>query len=675
MPMTSVIVRPGVNSMMTLAQNEAGVSASNLMRYQQGMIQKQGGWVQYYPFTISSTIKELFGWQGLAGGQYLAVGATQSLSTINSNTNNVITPQTFISNVTPDFSVSSGSNIVTVVDPGSSMTVYNSIYFNTPVAVGGLLLNGAYRINTVGGSSSYTIISSNVSSATVTSSGILAKFTTSSGNFAVTVELPNNNFPATPGLFQQFIAPTSVGGLTIEGPYQISSIIDSTSFVITATTQASSAATVSQNNGLVQIVHNVQLGAAATGTGYGIGGYGLGGYGTGVAGATGATGTPITATDWSLTNWGDALLACPYGGPIYVWSPSGGFTNAGIITEAPAFNGGIFVSQPQQILVAWGSVQSTGVRDPLTVRWSDILNYTQWSVTPQTYAGSFRLPSGSVIKGGIQSAQQGIIWTDIECWVMQYVGQPAVFNFTKVGSGCGLVGMHAAGVLSGTVYWMGRNNFFSLTDKGVTPLPCSVWNYVFQNIDMNNLDKVRCATNTMFNEVTWFFPASGGNGENSLYVKLNQTENEWDYGVLGRSAWIDVTVLGNPISADTNGFIYQHEIGYDNNTLPMQTYFESGYWAISDGNDMAFVDWIMPDMQFGTFAGNKDAILQITFKATDYPGDTPRIYGPYSFTQATEYINTRIRGRLMAIRVESQDAGSFYRLGRIRYRWAPAGRR
>ena len=675
MPMTSATLRPGINTMMTLAQNEAGFSASNLMRYQQGMIQKLGGWNQYYPFTISSTVRELFGWQGLAGGKYLAVGATQSLSVINSNTNNVITPQTFITNVTPNFSVSSGSNIVTVVDPGSSMTVYNSIYFNTPVAVGPLLLDGAYRINTISGSSAYTIISSNVSSATVVSSGVVPVFNTTGGNFAVNVTLPNNNYQAIAGLFHQFIAPTSVGGLTIQGPYQVSSVTDSTSFVINATTQASSTATASMNGGLVQILHNIQIGAPATGTGYGIGGYGLGGYGTGVAGASGATGTPITATDWSLVNWGDALLACPYGGAIYAWSPSGGFSNAGIVATAPAFNGGIFVSMPQQILVAWGSVQSTGVRDPLTVRWSDSLNYTQWAVTSQTFAGSFRLPTGSIIMGGIQSATTGIIWTDIEVWVMQYVGQPIVFNFTQVGTGCGLVGQHACGVLGGAVYWMGRNNFFSLTGSGVAPISCPVWNYVFQNIDTNNLNKVRCATNTMFNEVTWFFPAVGGNGENSLYVKLNTTENEWDYGMLGRSAWIDVTVLGNPIGSDTSGFIYQHDMGYDNNTLPMQTYFESGYWSISDGNDLAFVDWIMPDMQFGIFSGTKTANLLITFKATDYPGDTPRLYGPYPFNQTTEYINTRIRGRLMAIRVESQDAGSFYRLGRVRYRWAPAGRR
>ena len=167
------------------------------------------------------------------------------------------------------------------------------------------------------------------------------------------------------------------------------------------------------------------------------------------------------------------------------------------------------------------------------VRWSDALDYTNYTVSSQTWAGSFHIPTGSVIKGGIQSAQQGIIWTDIECWVMQNIGQPIVFGFNRVGSGCGLVGQHAMGILNGNVFWMSFNNLFVLSQNGVTPIPCPVWNFVFQNIDTANLSKVRCAINSLFEEVAWFFPALNGTGENTLYIKFNTLENEWDYGSLG----------------------------------------------------------------------------------------------------------------------------------------------
>src|SRR6266478_6642590 len=127
MPMASVTLRPGVNTMLTPAQNEAGVSQANLVRYQQGMIQKYGGWSQYYPASIGSTIRELFGWQGLTGNSYLGIGATQSLSVIISGANTDITPQILTTNPTPSFSISSGSKIVTIVDPNSSASIFTTI--------------------------------------------------------------------------------------------------------------------------------------------------------------------------------------------------------------------------------------------------------------------------------------------------------------------------------------------------------------------------------------------------------------------------------------------------------------------------------------------------------------------------------------------------------------------
>ncbi len=692
MPMTSVTLKPGVNTMMTLAQNEAGVSVSNLVRYQQGMIQKYGGWSQYYPVAIGSTIKELWGWQGLTNNSYLGIGATQSLSVLVSGTNTDITPQARTSNNPPNLSISSGSNVVTVIDANSSATNFTTVYFNTPISIGNLLLNGAYAVNTVLGSSNYTILSSVVASTTITSSGVLPFFTVSSGSALVTVTLSNNNFPLTQGLYQQFIASTTLGGVTIQGPYSIRGVAtssnplvyDSTNFQIAASNQGSSAATGYMNSGNAQINYFFTIGPPAS-LGYGLSYYGgsssvtstgpLTGYGTNAAAPSGG-GTAITATDWSLTNWGETLLACPSGGPVYSWSAGTGFSNASVVTTAPFFNGGLFVSQPQQILVLWGSVQSTGVKDPLVVRWSDALDYTNYTVSSQTWAGSFHIPTGSIIKGGIQSAQQGIIWTDIDCYVMQNIGQPLVFGFNRVGSGCGLVGQHAMGVLNGGVYWMGFNNFFALANEGVATLPCAVWNFVFQNIDTTNLSKVRCATNSMFNEVAWFFPQINGNGENALYVKLNVSENEWDYGTLSRSAWIDVTVLGNPIGSDLTGTIYQHEIGYNAGTTAIDTSFQTGYWSISDGNDLVTVDWILPDMQFSNYSQTSTpSTLTLTFYAVDYIGDTPRTYGPYTFVQGTEYINTRIRGRFLSCKVEGVDLNSFWRIGRIRYRFAPDGRR
>ena len=153
----------------------------------------------------------------------------------------------------------------------------------------------------------------------------------------------------------------------------------------------------------------------------------------------------------------------------------------------------------------------------------------------------------------------------------------------------------------------------------------------------------------------------------------------WDYGTLGRTAWIDQSVLGPPIGAGSDNFLYQHEVGNDayvgSQATAMASSAGSGYFALDQSADnLVFVDQIWPDMKWGTYSGNPNATVNITFNATNYPGDTPIAYGPYTMTQQTEYISVRIRARLMQIVISSDDVGTFWRLGGIRYRFQPDGR-
>ena len=675
MPWGAIQLKPGVDTQMTLSANSAGVSASQLIRYKESLIQTIGGWQNYVNFTIGSTVRDLHAWQDAAGVKHLGVAATAQLAVITAGSLQDITPQTTTTNQVPNLSISSGSNLLTIVDGGANASVFNAIYFNTPISIGPYLINGAYPIHSVGGSTIYTIVLPSVSSATVTSSGKLPVFNTSSGSGSVTVTLSNNGFTTTTGLFQQFIAPTSVGGLTIQGKYQIASILDSTQFTINAVTQATTTATATMNASLAQIVYYVTLGPLAAGSGFGAGGFGSGGFGTGTAQA-GVPGTPITAVDWTQDNWGEVLLSCPQDGPIYAWAPDFGFQNAQVINQAPFFNGGIFISMPQQILVAWRSVQSTGVQDALVVRWSNAGDYTNWVVSNQTTAGSFHFSSGSYIVGGIQGPGYGLLSTDIEVHTMTYVGGTVIFNFNRVGTGCGWVSSHACGVLSGNPFWMSNNNFFTLGSNGVVPLPCSVWDQVFQNLSTALQSKVRCAVNSPFNELFWFYPSAASMGENDSYVKVHIEggEYEWDYGSLVRTAWTDVSILGMPISVDTSGQIVQHETGTSITGAGLPS-IQTGWWTVGEGSDIPIIDFIIPDFIYGTRSGTPGASINITFFGVDYPGDTPTIYGPYTVTSATEFINVRARNRLLSALIQSNASSEFWRIGRIRFRYAQSGRR
>jgi hypothetical protein len=685
--MQDIVLQAGVNAQMTLALNTAGINVSNLIRYKSGLVEKLGGWQLYYPYQFSLTpIRDIHVFQSLRGTQYVAAGALNKLGVIASGALTDITPQGFQSSPTPSFDVTAGGNVVTVRDTGSCMTAYGTVRFDTPVAIAGLLLSGAYPVNSVIDQNTYTILVPTNSSATVSSGGILPKFWCSSGVGTIDVELPNNGYLNTVGLLYPFRAPTNVGGVTIQGPYQVTTIFDSTDFAIgspTPTTSAvSSGSPVSMNGGLASIYHYVVQGPPV-GAPYGAGSYGTGPYGYGVA-AGGGPAPPITVTDWELDNWGQNLIACQQNGPIFVWSPDVGLSVATPIVagNAPQFNAGAFVSKPQQILFAWGSCNSiTQMQDPLMIRWSDIgaqQGYAQWNVTTTSYAGSFRIPSGSAIKAAIQSPLTAVFLTDVDAWTANYIGLPIVWSFLQIAYGCGCIGEHAITIQNGVTYWVGQANFYALTSNGIQSLPCSVWDFFFQQLDRANQSKVRMASNSAFSEITTYFPVIGGTGENSAYVKVHieGQEYQWDYGFLDRTAWTDVSIVGMPIGSDDDNFIYQHETSNDANGTPINAAIETGYFTIGDSSELAFVNWVLPDAKWApTGSGAASAQLTFTFFAADYAGQLERIYGPYSVTQGVPSINCRMRGRFWRMRVESTDLGSFWRFGRLKFRWSPFGRR
>lgn len=377
----------------------------------------------------------------------------------------------------------------------------------------------------------------------------------------------------------------------------------------------------------------------------------------------GFTGT----TDWSLDNWGEYMVASPHMGEIFYWNPAGGAGRCEVMPNAPTVNEGIFISMPERQVIAYGSTFN-GIQDPLLVRWCDVGNFSSWVGTVTNQAGSYRIPKGSMIVGGLQGPQQSLLWTDIALWSMQYISQPFIYSFNEIGTGCGLVGRKAAATMSGVVYWMSQSQFFQLSGGGPEPIQCPVWDVIFQDIDTANWQNVRCAPNSRFGEVSWFYPTIGSGGVPTKYVKYNTFTNQWDFGTLGRTAWIDQSVFGPPIGAGDSLYIYQHETSKDADGIAMNSSFTTGYFALAEGDQKTFLDQLWPDMKWGYYNGVQDADVSITFYTTDYPGRTPAVHGPYTVTQATDYITPRIRARLISIKVSSSDIGSFWRLGNIRYR-------
>jgi len=169
---------------------------------------------------------------------------------------------------------------------------------------------------------------------------------------------------------------------------------------------------------------------------------------------------------------------------------------------------------------------------------------------------------------------------------------PYIYSFNEIGSGCGMIARKAAAFMGGIGYWMGPAQFFTLSGAGIQTLPCTVWDVVFQNLntaidpvlDEPNTQKIRVAVNSLFGEITWYYPSTSGTGEIDSYVKYTEGLGVWDYGTLGRTAWVDQSVLGPPIGADpVTGLLYQHETSNDADLQAMQPYFQSGYFTLSEG--------------------------------------------------------------------------------------------
>jgi len=535
-----------------------------------------------------------------------------------------------------------------------------------------------------------------VSGGTIEDYGTVPLFDTVADSPIVTVTLPFHGLA--PGDAFPLLVLLELNQITLFGIYNVIEVLDvpvggpSAQFTIQGATRANATTTTSVplNEGNARYTYYIGLSQPPLGAGFGVGAFGGGPFGYGVTPAI-PTGEPITASDWTLDNWGSILISCPIdaegiGGAIYTWDPVSNQQNATIIPEAPIVNDGIFVAMPQRQIIAWGST-FTGIQDHLLVRWCDVENYNQWIGLPQNQAGSYRIPKGSRIIQGLQAAQQGLLWTDTGVWSMQYIGQPYIYSFNEIGTGCGLIARKGACSMNGVVYWMSQSQFYHLTGNGVEVIYCPIWDVIFQDLDTTHLEKIRVAPNSRFGEISWFYPTISNGGEINAYVKYNVNLRQWDYGTLSRTAWINQSVLGAPIGAGADTvtgaqYLYQHEFRQTTQTpclnddvYPMVSNFTTGYFVLNEAEDKMFVDQVWPDMKWGFFGGAQSADVILTFYVTDYPSVAPVAY-PFALSQNMnpEYVTPRFRSRLLAIGIESSDIDSFWRLGNIRYRLQPDGK-
>ena len=391
---------------------------------------------------------------------------------------------------------------------------------------------------------------------------------------------------------------------------------------------------------------------ASTGAGYGIGTYGGGFYGT----PRPDSGSVTAATTWSLDTWGEYLVGCSTSdGKLYEWqldytTP----TKAAVITNAPTNCIGLLVTAERSLFALGAS------GDGRKVAWSDLENNTIWTPSSTNLAGSIILQTSGRIITAKRVRGQNLIITDIDAHTLTYVGQPFVYQAEIAGRACGAASANCVAVLDNMAVWMGQKGFH-VYDGYVKPLPCEVYDYVFNNINTNQISKVYAVNNSQYNEVWWFYPSAGSN-ENDSYVSWDYVENHWTIGTLARTAGTDRSVFRNPIMIGTDNYIYDHEVGLNySGALP---YAETGPFQIGNGDQILYINEMIPDER-------NQGSVSATFKTRYYPTSEETSYGPYSLTQPT---SVRFNGRQIKMRVTTTTP-SDWRVGTQRLNAIPGGRR
>lgn len=392
---------------------------------------------------------------------------------------------------------------------------------------------------------------------------------------------------------------------------------------------------------------------ASTGAGYGISTYSTGYYGTPRPDA----GSVTPATTWSLDTWGEYLVGCSTSdGKLYEWqldfvTP----TKAAVITNAPTNCQGLLVTAERSLFALGAS------GDGRKVAWSDLENNTIWTAASTNLAGSVILQTTGKIVCGKRVRGQNLILTDIDAHTLTYVGQPFVYQAEIAGRACGIVSANAVAVLDNMAVWMGQKGFH-VYDGYVKPLPCEVFDFVFNNININQISKVYAVNNAQYNEVWWFYPSANSN-ENDSYVAWDYVENHWTIGTLARTAGTDRSVFRNPIMIGANGYIYDHEVGlnYDSSS----PYAESGPVQIGNGDNIMYINELIPDER------NQGGVTA-TFKTRYYPNSDESTYGPYSLTNPT---SVRFNGRQVKMRVTTTTPATSWRVGTQRLNAIAGGRR
>jgi len=623
MPLQKLQFKPGVNRDQTNYTNEGGWFQCDKIRFRSGYPQKIGGWLRYGTFTIIGICRQMFNWVTTQSDNYLAMGTSKKVYLEAGTEVYDITPlqhtSTTLGAAAGPFTATSGSSTLTV--SYSTDTAYNPEVGNYVTYSGAASLGGNITAAILNAEFGYQILTVDTGAKTYT----------------INVGVNANG------------SDTGKGGATVTAEYDIDVGYDIDTY----------------------------------GYGWGAGAWSRLGWGSGAV-------TPVVLQqrDWFFNNFDNDLVMNIRNGPIYYWERSAGITSRAALLSATTINGvapadvptettEILVSQNDKHLLAFGATPyGGGTFDPLLIRWATQDQPNVWTPLVTNSAGFIRLSRGSKIVCAVTTRQEILVYTEGTLNSLQFLGTADVFGIQELADNISILSPRAVAVVNNVAYWMGKDKFYAYSGR-VETLPSTLRNHVFTNLNYAQADQIVSGTNEGWNEIWWFYPTANSQ-VNDAYVVYNHLEKIWYYGTIHRTAWLDSPVREYPQAVGDNK-LYNHELGTNDDTLPLLANIASSDFDLVDGDQFILTKRIIPDISFsGSTASTPTATMYI--KPRNFPGNvyTNTESQPVIETSVdvyTEQIFMRARARQMAIEIASTDLNVQWQLGSPRLDGRPDGRR
>lgn len=483
-------------------------------------------------------------------------------------------------------------------------------------------------------------------------------FTTTDTSAVVTVSHIGHGIKSA-GVGLTFSGAAAVGGITIDGDYTVTAIVDDNTYTITHSAAATSTATGGGSGVTVSYELNDGDIDPAYIRGWGVPLWGGGGWGEDAPLSSSVVSDPRV---WSLATYGEDLLINPVGGAIYYYDSSTGLSRPNQLANSPSTCLYVFVTAERYIM-ALGVSTIDGGQDNMSVRWPDILDVTDWTPSAVNTSNERKLQGGTRLVAGTQLTDGlSLVWSDQACFSFQYTGSDEVYSSRKVAGDCGLVSPQAFTTANAAAFWMGRGNFW-MYNGYVQPIPNAedVFSWVQSNVNQEHIFKVFSFYNADFNEVWFVFP-TGSSTEPDTYVMVSLDGFYWTNGTISRSSHAAFSSGStNPILFGTNGYIYSHDIttATDNDGSAMQAFIELAPTDIQGGNNSVDIFGIVPDFQ--RQSGNVDFYIY----GRDHPRDTDFMNETVTVSPTDRLADARIAGRQFGMKLTSNTLGGDFRLGKF----------